>query len=46
MEEEEEVPLILGQRFLATGMALINVQKGELTLGMNEEEVMFTSTKI
>ncbi|XP_050280871.1 uncharacterized protein LOC126721844 [Quercus robur] len=31
MEEDQEVPLILGRPFLATGRALIDVQKGELT---------------
>ena len=41
MEEDEEVPLILGRPFLATGRALIDVQKGELTLRVNKEEVMF-----
>ncbi|KAK6123405.1 hypothetical protein DH2020_042849 [Rehmannia glutinosa] len=41
MEEDREVPLILGRPFLATGRALIDVQRGELTLRVNEEEVMF-----
>ncbi|KAG6734795.1 hypothetical protein I3842_01G287500 [Carya illinoinensis] len=41
MEEDEEVPLILGRPFLATGRALIDVQKGELTLRVNKEELMF-----
>ena len=41
MEEYQEVPLILGRPFLATGRALIAVQKGELTLRVNKEEVMF-----
>ena len=41
MEEDQEVPLILGRPFLATGRALIDVQKGELTLRVNKEEVMF-----
>ncbi|XP_068649550.1 uncharacterized protein [Aristolochia californica] len=41
MEEDEKVPLILGRPFLATGRALIDVQKGELTLRVNKEEVMF-----
>ena len=31
MEEENQVPLLLGRPFLATGAALIDVQKGELT---------------
>ncbi|XP_062109424.1 uncharacterized protein LOC133820148 [Humulus lupulus] len=32
MEEDEDVPIILGRPFLATGQALIDVQKGELRL--------------
>ena len=41
MEEDQEVPLIFRQPFLATRRALIDVQKGELTLRVNKEEVMF-----
>ncbi|KAL5545044.1 hypothetical protein UlMin_008828 [Ulmus minor] len=41
MEEDQEVPLILGRPFLATERALIDVQKGELILRVNKEEVMF-----
>ncbi|WKA05269.1 hypothetical protein VitviT2T_023244 [Vitis vinifera] len=41
MEEDQEVPLILGRPFLAMGRALIDVQKGELTLRVNKKEVMF-----
>ena len=40
MEEDQKVPLILGGPFLAMGRALIDVQKGELTLRVNKEEVM------
>ena len=32
MEEDKEVPIILGRPFLATGWALIDLQKGELRL--------------
>ena len=32
MEEDQEIPLILGRPFLATGRTLIDVQCGELTL--------------
>ncbi|XP_062085655.1 uncharacterized protein LOC133791755 [Humulus lupulus] len=32
MEEDTTVPIILGRPFLATGQALIDVQKGELRL--------------
>ncbi|XP_047978644.1 uncharacterized protein LOC125220524 [Salvia hispanica] len=34
MEEDRNVPLILGRPFLATGKALIDVSRGELTLRM------------
>ena len=32
VEEDKEVPLLLGRPFLATGVALIDVKKGDLTL--------------
>ena len=41
MEEDTQVPLLLGRPFLATGAALINVQKGELTLRVGNEAVQF-----
>ena len=41
MEEDTQVPLLLGRPFLATGAALINVQKGELTLRVGDEAVQF-----
>ncbi|XP_024031896.1 uncharacterized protein LOC112094657 [Morus notabilis] len=41
MEEDKEIPIILGRPFLATGRALIDVQKGELCLRVQEEEVIF-----
>ena len=39
MEEESQVPLLLGRQFLATGATLIDVKKGELTLRVEEEIV-------
>ncbi|XP_047979256.1 uncharacterized protein LOC125221176 [Salvia hispanica] len=39
MEEDRVVPLILGRPFLATGKAMIDVSKGELTLRLNDESV-------
>ena len=42
MEENKEVPIILGRPFLATRRALINVKKGELGLRVQEEEVTFS----
>ncbi|XP_022872321.1 uncharacterized protein LOC111391353 [Olea europaea var. sylvestris] len=39
MEEDRDVPLILDRQFFATGRTLINVQKGQLILRLNEEEL-------
>ncbi|XP_073017787.1 uncharacterized protein [Primulina eburnea] len=41
MEEDREIPLIIGRPFLATGKALIDVHKGELVLRLNDESVVF-----
>ena len=41
MEEDTQVPLLLGRPFLATGAALIDVQKGEMTLRVWDEAVDF-----
>ncbi|XP_075507541.1 uncharacterized protein LOC142544371 [Primulina tabacum] len=41
MEEDREIPLILGRSFLATGRALIVVHKGELVLRLNDESMIF-----
>ncbi|XP_073138503.1 uncharacterized protein [Henckelia pumila] len=41
MEEDLDMPLILGRPFLATGKALIDVQKGELLLRVGEEKISF-----
>ncbi|KAL5574287.1 hypothetical protein UlMin_023884 [Ulmus minor] len=38
-EADMEVPIILGRPFLATGRALIDVQKGELTMRVNDQKV-------
>ena len=32
MEEDKEIPVILGRPFLTTGRVMIDVQKGELEL--------------
>ena len=45
MEEDSQVPLLLGRPFLATGAALINVQKGVLTLRVGEEAADFNLLK-
>ena len=41
MEEDKEIPIILGRPFLATGRAMIDVQRGELKLRVQEDEVKF-----
>ena len=41
MEEDSQVPLLLGRPFLATGAALIDMHKGILTLRVGEETVDF-----
>ncbi|KAH9680360.1 hypothetical protein KPL71_026519 [Citrus sinensis] len=40
-ETEKDVPIILGRPFLATGKTLIDVQKGELTMRVNDQQVTF-----
>ncbi|XP_062112041.1 uncharacterized protein LOC133823363 [Humulus lupulus] len=45
MEEDEDVPIILGRSFLATRQALIDVQKGELKLRVQGGEVVFNVFK-
>ena len=42
MEENKEIPIILGRPFLATGRAMIDVQKGELKLRVQDDEVRFS----
>ena len=41
IEEDKQVPLLLGKPFLATRVALINVKKGELTLTVGDEKIHF-----
>jgi len=41
MEEDSNVPLILGRPFLATGRTLIDVEEGELILRVQDEQVTF-----
>ena len=45
MEEDTQVPFLWGRPFLATGAALIDVQKGVLTLRVGEEVVHFNLNK-
>ena len=44
-EADKEVPIILGRPFLATGKTLIDVQKGELTMRVNDQQVAFNVLK-
>ena len=46
MEEDTQVRLLLGRHFLAIGAALIDVQKGELTLRVGNEAVHFNINRI
>ncbi|XP_062103904.1 uncharacterized protein LOC133815026 [Humulus lupulus] len=41
----KEVPIILGRPFLATGRTLIGVQKGELTMRVQDEQLTFNVFK-
>ena len=45
MEEDSQVPLLLGRPFLATGAALIDMQKGVLTLRVGDEAAAFDLIK-
>lgn len=46
MEEDGEIPLILGRTFLVTGRILIDVQQGKLLLGVQDEQVTFDVFKV
>ena len=46
MKEDKEVSIILGRPFLATGQALIDVQKGEFILRVQDEEVTFNMLNV
>ena len=45
MEEDTQVPLLLGRPFLATRASLIDVQKGDQTLRVGDEVVQFKLQK-
>ncbi|XP_057744977.1 uncharacterized protein LOC130962831 [Arachis stenosperma] len=45
MEEEAKASIILGRPFLATAGAIIDVQKGELTLRLHDEKLVFNVFK-
>ena len=42
MEEDKEIPILLGRQFLETGWSMIDVQKGELKLRVQDDEVRFS----
>nr|XP_016436386.1 PREDICTED: uncharacterized protein LOC107762535 [Nicotiana tabacum] len=42
---DEEIPIILGRSFLATGRALIDCETGELKIRLNDEEIIFNVQK-
>ena len=42
MEENKEIPIVLGRPFLAIGRAMIDVRKGELKLRVQDDEVRFS----
>ncbi|XP_070015909.1 uncharacterized protein [Nicotiana sylvestris] len=44
-ESDEEVPIILGRPFLATGGAVIDVRAGKLKMRVDDEEVTFNVYK-
>ena len=45
LEEDTQFPLLLGRPFLATGAALIDIKKGELTLKVGGEAILFNLNK-
>ena len=40
MDEDGDVPLIIGRPFLATSRAMIDVEEGKLTLRIGDEELV------
>ncbi|KAI3462370.1 hypothetical protein Pfo_019033 [Paulownia fortunei] len=45
MEEDQEISIILGRPFLATGRTFIDMRKGQLILRVQEEQVTFNIFK-
>ena len=41
MEEDKEIPIILGRPFLATDKVIIDVQRGELKFRVQDDEIKF-----
>ncbi|XP_016168847.1 uncharacterized protein LOC107611437 [Arachis ipaensis] len=46
MEEDTDDSIILGRPFLATGRALINVERGEMVLRLHEDYMIFNVFKL
>ncbi|XP_058003702.1 uncharacterized protein LOC110659179 [Hevea brasiliensis] len=46
MEEDVQIPIILGRSFLATAGAIIDVKNGQLTLKVGDEEVEFNLFRV
>ena len=46
MEEDKKMPIILGRPFLATSRAMIYVQKGELKLRVQDDDVKFSVVNV
>ncbi|KAK4280077.1 hypothetical protein QN277_011748 [Acacia crassicarpa] len=44
-EADHDVLILLGRPFMATGRTLINVEKGELTLRVDNDQVTFSTLK-
>ncbi|KAK4269794.1 hypothetical protein QN277_022903 [Acacia crassicarpa] len=44
-EADHDVPILLGRPFVATGRALIDVKKGELTMRVDNDQVTFSILK-
>ncbi|XP_070029210.1 uncharacterized protein [Nicotiana sylvestris] len=44
-KEDEEIPIILGRAFLATGRTLIDCETGEVKMRLNDEEITFNMQK-
>ncbi|PIN19259.1 DNA-directed DNA polymerase [Handroanthus impetiginosus] len=45
MEADSEIPIILGRLFFATGRTLIDIQKGELTMRVQDQQITFNVFK-
>ncbi|PIN19445.1 hypothetical protein CDL12_07878 [Handroanthus impetiginosus] len=45
MEADSEIPIILGRPFLATGRTLIDVQNGELSMRVQDQQITFNIFK-